>query len=94
MEIKKDMETAMKSGNFVMGTNSVMKAMKNGKLNSVVYATNCPASTMEDLNHYSAVGGVEIKQFDGNSLQMGEFCGKPFNIVLFGITASARKKGK
>jgi large subunit ribosomal protein L30e len=93
METEKDIRGALKAGNFVLGTNSVLKAMKNGRIESVIYASNCPESTKSDLNYYNKVSGVVLKEFGENSLRLGEFCGKPFNILLFGITA-AKKKGK
>lgn len=85
MDNVKIIKDAMKKGKIVMGSRTVLKGMKNQKLESVVYASNCPDSLMKDLDHYSKVSGTKVDGFDGNSVQLGEFCGKPFNILLIGI---------
>lgn len=85
MDTEKKIKSALKDGGIVLGSRSVLKGMKNRRLDSVVYASNCPESVMKDLDHYSRVSGTRIEGFNGNSVQLGEFCGKPFNILIVGM---------
>ncbi len=80
-EIKK----ALKDKKLVIGTNSVNKGLKRDNLKSVFYASNCPADAMGNLNHYNKLTNVGLENFDGNSIQLAEICGKPFNILMVGI---------
>jgi len=82
---EKEMKDAIKAGKLVMGKRTVMRGLKNGTLSSVVCASNCPEGTRKDMEHYASVSGVTVKGFDGNSVKLGETCGKPFNVLMVGI---------
>ena len=85
MSVKNEIKQALKDNKLVIGSRKVLSGVKNGKITSVVVASNCPDSVRLDMNHYSSISGVPVKSFDADSLQLGEFCGKPFNILLVGI---------
>jgi large subunit ribosomal protein L30e len=89
MTVNSEIKSAVKSKNLIMGSRTVIKSMKNDNLSTVVYASNCPDEMLKDLNHYSKISGIRFEKFDGNSVQLGEICGKPFKILVVGI-----KKGK
>ena len=84
-EIGKDISDAAKSGSLLIGSNSVFRELKKGNSQTVICASNLPASRMKELNHYRSVSGVQIKEFGGDSAKLGEACGKPFNILLICI---------
>jgi large subunit ribosomal protein L30e len=85
MTLDKDIKKALKEKKLVIGSNSVIKTVKNGKLESVIYATNTPDNKVRDINHYAEASGIKTQQYSGNSVQLGELCGKPFSILLLGI---------
>lgn len=81
LEIKK----ALEGKKLIIGRNRVVKGIKNGTIKSVIKASNCPMILSRDIDMYSRSGDFELKGFPGNSLRLGQICGKPFNIVLLGI---------
>jgi large subunit ribosomal protein L30e len=83
--INQEIKDAVKDRKLVIGSRSVMKSVKRGVLDNVVFAENCPEITRKDLEYYEKGGFVKIKPFKGTSLQLGEICGKPFNVLLIGI---------
>ena len=82
---KKDIEKAKKENKLLLGTNIVFKKLKQGDLKSVIYSSNCPAETRKDLDYYNKLNKIELQEFEGNSKQLGEVCGKPFNTLVVGI---------
>jgi large subunit ribosomal protein L30e len=82
---EKEIKKAIKEGKLVIGSKRVLKDLKQGVIKSVIYASNCPENRKKDINYYSKHFGIEVKRFKGNSRQLGEICGKPFNVVLLGI---------
>ena len=40
---------------------------------------------MSDIRHCANVSGISAQEFPGNSLELGELCGKPFGVLLLGI---------
>lgn len=83
--VNQEIKEAMKEKKIIIGSRTVMKGVKRGHINSVIYASNCPENMMKDIEYYSKSNFVAIKEFSGNSLQLGEVCGKPFNVLLVGI---------
>ncbi|HJW96891.1 MAG TPA: 50S ribosomal protein L30e [archaeon] len=85
MSMNQEIKEALKEKRIIIGSRTVIKGIKGGVLNSVIYASNCPDNTKKDIEYYSQAGFIPIKMFEGNSLQLGELCGKPFNVLMLGI---------
>jgi len=85
MAIEKDLKEALKVKKVVIGSNSVIRAIKSGSVKTVICASNLPESNLNNLGYYNKIGNVSIEKFEGNSKQLGEICGKPFNILLVGL---------
>ncbi len=84
-DIKESISEAVKKKRIVIGTRSVLKKMKGGEVNLVVYASNTPENFRRDLDHYAGVSRIEVKGFKGDSAELGGLCGKPFHILTVGI---------
>jgi large subunit ribosomal protein L30e len=85
MTIEKEVKDAMKEMKLVIGTRMVMRGIKSEAMKYVICPENCSQEVRSDLDYYSRNFGLEIKKFTGNSRQLGEICGKPFNIMLLGV---------
>lgn len=85
MVAEKDLKEALKTKKVVIGSNSVIRAIKTGAVKTVVHASNLPENSLKDLGYYSQIGGITVEKFEGTSKQLGETCGKPFNILLVGL---------
>jgi large subunit ribosomal protein L30e len=81
----KEIKAALKERRLIIGTREVITGLKRGLMASVFYTTNCPAPVRHDLQHYATLSGARIEQFDGNSQQLGELCGRPYKTVMVGI---------
>lgn len=85
MNVQADIKKAMKEKTLVIGTRQVLKEVRTGKVGTIILASNCPKNLRADMTHYSGISGISINDFGLDSLRMGEFCGKPFNILMIGI---------
>ncbi len=85
MTLENDIKKALKEGKLFLGSRSVLKAIKTGKLVNVIYSTNIPKGVLGDMQHYAGISDTSIQEFPGNSVQLGELCGKPFSVLLLGI---------
>jgi large subunit ribosomal protein L30e len=75
------------SDKLIIGTDRVMKLLRQGALKKVILASNCKAEISSDVQYYSGLNGVEIVQLAENNEELGVFCKKPFNISVLGIKA-------
>ena len=85
MTIEEEIKTALSNNKVLIGTRTVMKELKTGKLNSVIISNNCPERIKKDLYHYNGIIKIEIKEFSGSGNDLGVLCGKPFGISVLGI---------
>lgn len=81
----KSIRDSLKEKTLMLGTSSIMKQAKKSKLKAIVHATDLPAISKADIERYSGLSKIEIIPFDGNSIQLGQLCGKPFKILMVGI---------
>ena len=81
-EIRKEVKTALEKGKVVIGTKKSLKAAGSGKVKILVYDANCPSAIRERLKIVAATNKVEVEQFDGNSIELGTMCGKPFAVSV------------
>jgi large subunit ribosomal protein L30e len=85
MTLDKEIKKAIKEKRLLIGSNSVIKAAKKGRIEGLIYASNTPPGALRDIHHYANTSKIKAQEFPGSSLQLGELCGKPFSILLIGI---------
>jgi len=83
--IEKTLKEAVGSSNFKCGHRQVLQTIKGSKL---MVLSRCVNSTNRRVLEQQALAtGVPIHQFDGNSMQLGKLCGKPFRVAVVAIKA-------
>ena len=74
IDISRALKTAITTGNVEFGVDQTLKAVKGGKAQMVVLARNCPCKDLTgDLD-------VKVHVYDGNNMELGALCGKPFSV--------------
>ena len=81
--IEKTLKEAVSSSNFKCGHKQALQTLKGSKL--IVLSRSVSATTRKVLEQQALATGVPIHQFDGNSMQLGKLCGKPFRIAVVAI---------
>ena len=82
-DITKMIKDAHGSGKLLIGSRSVARGMKSGKVARVVVASNCPESCRKGI--ITPKSKVEVLELKGDSVRLGETCGKPFTVLMVGI---------
>jgi len=75
------------SDKLIIGTDRVLKLLRQGGLKKVILAGNCRADILQDVQYYGGLNGTEIVQLTENNEELGVFCKKPFHISVLGIKA-------
>jgi ribosomal protein L30E len=83
MDMGKTVKEAHDSGKLLIGSRSVMKGLKSGKVEKVIFASNCPESFRKSA--VSPKSKAEVHEFGADSVRLGETCGKPFTVLVVGI---------
>lgn len=79
------LKSAQERKHLLIGSRMTLKALKNGYAEAVIYASNCPGQTKDDIIRNGKVGNVKCIQFNGTAKQLGVFLGKPFQVAAIAI---------
>jgi ribosomal protein L30E len=80
-----EIQKAILDKKLIVGTERVMKKIKEGTLKKVFITKNAPEMIKNDITHYTAMGKTEVINLEQTSEDMKEVCKKPFNISIVGI---------
>lgn len=81
IDISKALKAAITTGKVEFGVDQTEKAVKAGKAQMIILANNCPSKVLTDGD----VGNVKIHVFEGNNMELGALCGKPFSVSALAV---------
>lgn len=81
--LEKLVKDAVAAEKYKSGTKEVLQSAKNSKL--IVVSKSLAADERAKLDEQAKSANVAIYEFDGNSVQLGKFCNKPFRISAIAI---------
>lgn len=94
MAIEDEIKNALAKNALVIGTRTVVKALKTDNVKSVIIASNTPESVKKDLQHYASTADTPLHNFNGTGKQLGTFLGKPFPVATLAIAGESEKKAR
>lgn len=68
----------------IIGTERVLKAVKDRTLRRVFMAKNCPAATKKDLQYYAGLAEIPLLELDMTNEELGIFCKKNYFVSVVG----------
>ena len=75
----------LQEGKVIIGTERVLKALRQGSLQGIYLARNCPEEVKKDILRYAELKGTPITQLTQTNEEMGIFCKKNFFVSVLGI---------
>ncbi len=83
--LEKLVKDAVSAGKYKSGTKEVLQAAKSSKL--IVVSKSLDAADRAKLDEQAKSTNVTVFEFDGNSVQLGKLCNKPFRVSAIAIQA-------
>ena len=80
IDIGRALKSSIATGEVAFGVDQTEKAVKAGKAQLVIVARNCPSATLT-----SGDVGVKVFTYDGNNMELGAICGKPFSVSALAV---------
>lgn len=80
IDISKALKSAINTGVVEFGVDQTEKAVKAGKAQMVIVSKNCPSEKLTAENI-----GVKVHVYEGNNMELGALCGKPFSVSALAI---------
>lgn len=79
VDISRALKAAISTGKVEFGIDQTQKAVKSGKAQMIVISSNCPSEEL--VNNKD----VKVHVYDGNNMELGAMCGKPFSVSALAI---------
>lgn len=83
-EFLKQLKAAMQADKLRIGTDGVMALLRAGGASLIVVADNSPENT--EIKKYAKGRGTEVFDFEGDSVELGKLCKKPFHVAALAIS--------
>lgn len=80
MTVQEMIQAALKSKNIVIGYRDSIKFIKVNAPKLIVISNNLPQSLRKEIEQNAQVSNMKVEIFNGDSKQLGIFCGKPFPV--------------
>lgn len=82
----KELKAKAQEGKIIVGTEKVLKRLRENKIKKIFLASNCPAKIKDDINHYAKLAKIPVIELNLNNEELGLFCKKNFFVAVLGIT--------
>ncbi len=91
-DLTNNIRLAVDSGKVAFGINSVTDSLRDNRAKLVVAAKGAKQDTLQDIAHQSKISAVRLVLFEGNSMELGAVCGKPFSVSVLSIIDPGNSK--
>ncbi|MDD5051046.1 MAG: ribosomal L7Ae/L30e/S12e/Gadd45 family protein [Candidatus Nanoarchaeia archaeon] len=83
--IRKELEKSLEAKKVTYGTNSVTRALKQGLVSKLFYATNIPEKMKSELEYYAGLSGIQFVAFQGDSKDLGVALKRTHSVLIAAI---------
>ena len=83
--VTKVVKNAIEGNKIVLGRDVTFKKLESGTITGVVFASNCPQDWKNEAQELGKKSKIEFYDYNGNGLDLGALCKKPFAVTVAGI---------
>lgn len=83
--MKSEIRKLLGTEKLIIGTERVIKALKQGDVSKVILANNTPVETHKNIERYQEIMKFEIQEAKETNEELGTLCKKPFSIAVIAI---------
>ena len=80
-----ELKKHVKEKKLIIGTKTVVKKLRVGKLSSIFVSSNCPKAVRDDITHYSTIAGTRVVELEVPNDELGVICKKSFSVSVAGV---------
>lgn len=85
-DLANDIRLAVDSGKAVFGVKESIDSIMTSKAKVVVVASSNRRDRINDVLHLAKFSEVKVVVFQGNPMNLGVVCGKPYSVSVVAIT--------
>ena len=74
--INSKLALVMKSGKYVLGYKSTLRALRSGDAKLILLSNNCPVVRKAEIEYYAVLAKAKVVFYQGNNTALGTACGR------------------
>lgn len=90
MDLNREIRRAVDTGKVIFGAKQSEKSINTGQAKLFITASNSPNFSKERLLAKAKIANTNIVEFQGTNFELGQVCGKPFNISFMAIKEAGK----
>jgi large subunit ribosomal protein L30e len=91
-DLANNIRLAVDSGKVALGVNKVMDSIRENNAKLIVVAAKNKPQILQDIQHITKVSNIKTLTFDGNSVELGAVCGKPYSVSVLAVIEEGHSK--
>ena len=91
-EVSREIRRAVDSGKVAYGFKQAEKTLLKENAELIIFSNNAPNAVKERLQEYATLANIPCYNFEGNGLELGAVCGKPFTVSVLSIKDLGKSK--
>jgi large subunit ribosomal protein L30e len=84
-DLANDIRLAVDSGKAVFGVKESVDSIMASKAKAVVVASSNKKDRLNDIMHLAKISDVKVIVFQGNPMNLGVVCGKPYSVSVLSV---------
>ncbi len=89
-DANREIRRAVDTGEVLFGTKESETGIITGDAKLLVATKNAPVSVKERLLAKAKISHTPVLEFSGSALELGQVCGKPFNIAFLVVKEAGK----
>lgn len=74
--INSRLSLVIKSGKYVIGYKSTLRALRSGDAKLIILSNNCPTIRKAEIEYYAVLSKARVVFYPGNNISLGTACGR------------------
>lgn len=91
-EVSREIRRAVDTGKAAFGFKQAEKILLKESAELVIFSNNASKPEKQRIQEYATIAGVPCYNFEGNGLELGAVCGKPFVVSVLSIQNPGKSK--
>ncbi|MFP4118121.1 MAG: ribosomal L7Ae/L30e/S12e/Gadd45 family protein [Candidatus Woesearchaeota archaeon] len=85
VDILDELKKSVKDEKLVVGTEQVLKGIRDKSIKKVVLSSNVPEDIKDDIEKYTSLTGIPVEKLSMDNEELGTFCKRKFHISVLGL---------
>jgi len=84
-DLSSNIRLAVDSGKVAFGAREVIGTIKSDTAKLIIISKKGQKAYSEDIQHMAQIAAIKVIEFEGNPMELGAVCGKPFSVSALSV---------